>query len=182
MSRLLELLKEKAFESKAVTLASGKTSNFYIDVKRVSLHPEGAYWIGKDLLSLIQKHFPEAKACGGLTLGADPLATAVSLSSWVKKRPIFAFIVRKDIKSHGLSRMIEGADWVPKGASVVILEDVVTTGKSSVEAIQKVREHGWIVLGVAAIVDRQEGGSETLKNEGVNLASLFTKKDFGITE
>ncbi|PIR22188.1 MAG: orotate phosphoribosyltransferase [Deltaproteobacteria bacterium CG11_big_fil_rev_8_21_14_0_20_45_16] len=182
MSRLLELLKERAFEKKSVKLASGKTSNFYIDVKRVSLHPEGAYLIGKELYALIQEQFAEAKACGGLTLGADPLATAVSLNSWIEKHPLFAFIVRKDAKAHGLSRMIEGADWVPKGAPVVILEDVVTTGKSSIEAIQKVREHGWIVLGVAAIVDRQEGGSETLTNEGVKLASLFTKKDFGITE
>lgn len=180
--RLLELLKEKAFKKKQVTLSSGKTSNFYIDVKRVSLHPEGAYWIGQELFHLIQKHFPSAIAAGGLTLGADPLSTSVAYTSWVKGKPIYSFIVRKEAKSHGLTRLIEGADFIPLNAPVVILEDVVTTGKSSKEAIEKVRDFGWNVLGVCAVVDRQEGGEENIKKLGLPLYSLYQKKDFGILE
>lgn len=179
---LLHLLKEKAFQNKEVTLASGRKSNFYIDVKRVSLDPEGSVLIGEEFFDLIQKEFPEAQGVGGLTLGADPLATAVSYTSWLRKKPWQAYIVRKEVKGHGLSKMIEGADLLPPDAKVVILEDVVTSGGSSLDAIQKVRDHGWTVLGVAAVVDRQEGGRERLEKEGVKFCSLYQKEDFGIKE
>ncbi|MBN8554490.1 MAG: orotate phosphoribosyltransferase [Deltaproteobacteria bacterium] len=177
--RLLEILKEKAYEQKQVTLASGRQSNFYIDVKRVSLLAEGSYLIGRGLFSLIRENYKEAVGVGGLTLGADPLATAVALTSFVEKHPLEAFIVRKEAKGHGTGKMIEGGHFLKPQAEVVIVEDVVTSGGSSIEASKKVREHGWTVLGVAAVVDREEGGREALQKEGLKLYSLFRKSDFG---
>ncbi len=178
-SPLLNLLKEKAFEQREVTLASGRKSNFYIDVKRVSLMAEGAYWIGHDLFQLIRSKFPDAKGIGGLTLGADPLATSVAMASHEKKHPLDAFIVRKELKAHGTGKMIEGGHYLKAGAPVVILEDVVTSGGSALEAVEKVKTHGWNILGIAAVVDRQEGGRERLEGEGLKLYSLYQKKDFG---
>jgi len=180
--KLLELLQERAFERKNVTLASGRKSSFYIDVKRVSLTADGAYWIGQELFQLVHERFPEARGVGGLTLGADPLATAVAITSHTKSAPLTAFIVRKESKSHGLQKMIEGGALLPKGSPVVVLEDVVTSGKSSLEAAQKVQDHGWKVVGIAAIVDRQEGGAQILKDAGFCFCSLYQKKDFGIVE
>jgi orotate phosphoribosyltransferase len=180
--RLLELLKEEAFEKKPVTLASGRHSNFYIDVKRTSLHPEGSVLIGQGLFDLIQKQFPTAKAAGGLTLGADPLATSLAYTSWLKDHPLRAFIVRKQAKSHGLGLWIEGAERLPAQTPVVVLEDVVTSGKSALEAIDKILPMNWQILGVAAVVDRQEGGREAIEARGFRLYSLFTKRDFGILE
>ncbi len=177
-SELLELLRTKAYEKKLVTLASGRQSNFYIDVKRVSLLAAGSYWIGQGLFELIQKYFPEAVAAGGLTLGADPLATAVSVASFVAKRPIDAFIVRKEAKGHGLARLIEGGHQLTAGSPVVILEDVVTSGGSALEAYRKVKDFGWNPLGVVAVVDREEGGRENIEKEGLKLYSLFRKADF----
>jgi orotate phosphoribosyltransferase len=176
---LLNLLKEKAFEKREVTLASGRKSNFYIDVKRASLEAEGAYLIGQGLFDLIQKNFPEADGVGGLTLGADPLATAVAYTSFLKKHPLPAFIVRKEAKSHGMTKMIEGGHFLKPNAKVVILEDVVTSGGSSLEAAKKVKAQGWTILGVAAVVDREEGGREALKAEDLHLVSLYKKSDFG---
>jgi orotate phosphoribosyltransferase len=178
-ARLLDLLKEKAYEQKQVTLASGRSSNFYIDVKRVSLLAEGAYLIGHGLFSIIRSHYKEAIGVGGLTLGADPLVTAVAYTSYVEKHPLEAFIVRKEAKGHGMGKMIEGGHFLPQGSSVVVLEDVVTSGGSSLEAAKKVRDHGWKVCGVAAVVDREEGGREALQKEGLDLYSLFRKSDFG---
>jgi orotate phosphoribosyltransferase len=180
--RLLELLREKAFEKKNVILASGRPSNFYVDVKRVSLLAEGSFYIGKGLFDLIRKNYSAAVGVGGLTLGADPLATAIAYTSFVEKHPLEAFIVRKEAKGHGMGKMIEGGHFLPKDAKVVIVEDVVTSGGSSIEAAKKVRDHGWQILGVAAVVDRQEGGREALQKEGLNLYSLFTKSDFGNLE
>lgn len=180
--RLLEILKERAFEKKPVTLASGRKSNFYIDVKRVSLDPEGAALIGEGLFTLIQKNYSEAKLAGGLTLGADPLGAALAVISFQKGCPIPAFIVRKQPKSHGLQLWVEGGEGFGPGTAVVVLEDVVTTGKSALEAIEKIEPLGWRVLGVAAVVDRQEGGAENLKERGYSLYSLFRKEDFGILE
>jgi len=175
---LLAILKDKAYERKLVTLASGKQSNFYIDVKRVSLMAKGSVLIGRGLFQIIRKEFPSAVAAGGLTLGADPLATAVSYTSELEGHPIESFIVRKEAKGHGFRRMIEGGHFLPAKACVVILEDVVTSGGSSLEAYRKIREHGWEVLGIAAVVDREEGGREAIEKEGLKLYSLFRKRDF----
>jgi len=178
MSRLLSILKEKAYEKKEVILASGRPSNFYIDVKRVSLSAEGAFLIGKELFELVQEKFPSAKGVGGLTLGADPLVTSVAVASFEAKRPLDAFIVRKEAKGHGTGRLIEGGHALPKGTEIVILEDVVTSGGSGLEAAQKAQDHGWRVLGIAAVVDREEGGRENIEKAGFKLYSLYRKSDF----
>ncbi len=179
---LLDLLKKEAFEKKEVTLSSGRKSNFYIDVKRTSLGPEGSVLIGQGLFKLIREKFPTAVAAGGLTLGADPLATAVAYTSWLERAPLRAFIVRKQAKSHGLGLWVEGADPLPEGSPVVVLEDVVTSGKSAIEAIEKLAPTKWKILGVAAVVDRQEGGREAIQALGYPLYSLYRKEDFGILE
>ena len=176
--RLLSILKEKAYEKRDVTLASGRKSNFYTDVKRVSLTPEGAVLIGQGLFQLLQKYFPDAKAVGGLTLGADPLVTAVSYTSQLEEAPLEAFIVRKEAKAHGTGKIIEGGYRLSPGTPVVILEDVVTTGGSGLEAARKVKDHGWKVLGICAVVDREEGGRENIEKEGFKLYSLYRKSDF----
>jgi orotate phosphoribosyltransferase len=176
--RLLQILKEKAYEKKTVTLASGRVSDFYIDVKRVSLMAEGSLLIGQGLFEIVRTHFQEAKAIGGLTLGADPLATAASIASFEAGRPIDAFIVRKEAKGHGLGRLIEGGYGLAAGSPVVVVEDVVTTGSSSLEAARKVQDFGWKVLGIAAVVDREEGGRENIEKAGFTLYSLFRRSDF----
>jgi orotate phosphoribosyltransferase len=178
MNRLLQILKEKAYEQKEVTLASGRKSNFYIDVKRVSLTAEGAFLIGEGLFDIVKKYFPDAKAVGGLTLGADPLVTAVAYTSHIRRSPLDAFIVRKEAKGHGTGKMIEGGHLYGSGTHVVILEDVVTTGGSGLEATRKAQDHGWKVLGIAAVVDRDEGGRENIEKEGFQLYSLFRRGDF----
>lgn len=178
MNRLFKILREKAYEKKNVTLASGRQSNFYIDVKKVSLTPEGSYFIGRELFDLIRKEFPDAQGVGGLTLGADPLATAVAIASFEAKHPLQAFIVRKEAKAHGTGKLIEGGHELAPKAPVVIVEDVVTTGGSGLEAYRKVSDFGWKVLGIAAVVDREEGGRENIEKEGLKLYSLYRKSDF----
>jgi orotate phosphoribosyltransferase len=172
--RLLTLLKERSFERRRVVLSSGKESDFYVDCKPTALCAEGHYRIGRLFLEGVPE---EAVAAGGLTLGADPLASAVSHASFLAGRPIDAFIVRKEPKGHGTGRWIEGPP-LPEGAKVVILEDVVTTGASTLRAIERVREAGLRPLKVLALVDRLEGGREAVEASGVPLEALFTRTDF----
>src|SRR5678815_2970515 len=140
-TRLLELLRTRAFAEREVTLSSGKKSNFYIDCKQVSLDAEGACLIGELFHAVIDEVAPDAVAVGGLTLGADPLATATSLISFQRGRPRAAFIVRKEPKGHGTNQWLETTKLAP-GARVVVLEDVVTTGASTLKAIERVRLAG----------------------------------------
>lgn len=175
-SRLFELLKSRAFAEREVTLSSGLKSNFYIDCKQVSLDAEGAYLIGELFHAVIEQIVPQAEAIGGLTLGADPLATATSIASYVAKRPRSAFIVRKEPKGHGTNQWVESAGLAP-GAKVVILEDVITTGASTLRAIERARESGLVVLHALGLVDRLEGGREAVENQAP-LTTLFTRRDF----
>ncbi|EKD41261.1 MAG: hypothetical protein ACD_73C00787G0001 [uncultured bacterium] len=174
--RLKELLLEKSFEKRKVILASGRESDFYFDSKQTSLHPEGAFLLGKLFYDLIRKEFPEAQAVGGPTLGADPLATAVAIASHLsqdKKLP--AFIIRKEPKKHGTQAWIEGVKNLSEGMPVVILEDVLTSGGSAKLAIEKARESGLAVKGVCVVVDREEGGRENIEIMNIPVVSLFTK-------
>ncbi|MFO7155324.1 MAG: orotate phosphoribosyltransferase [Pseudomonadota bacterium] len=175
--RLLELLRTHSFERREVILASGRPSNFYIDCKRTTLRAEGHWLVGRLLFDLIQREAPEARAVGGLTLGADPIASAVSMASWMAARPLEAFIVRKEAKGHGTRRFIEGPA-LPPGLPVVIVEDVVTTGGSGLFAAEKAREAGLDVRGIFALVDRREGGREAVEEKGLRLFSLFDRRDF----
>lgn len=173
---MLELLRTRAFQEREVTLSSGLKSNFYIDCKQVSLHAEGAAAIGELFHLVIEDVAPDAIAVGGLTLGADPIATAASMFSFQAGRPRDAFIVRKEPKGHGTNQWVESAGLAP-GAKVVIVEDVVTTGASTLRAIERARLAGLTVLHAVGLVDRLEGGREAVEAE-TPLTTLFTRRDF----
>ena len=175
-TRLLELLRTRSFQEREVILSSGLKSNFYIDCKQVSLDAEGAALIGALFHEVIEQVAPDAVAVGGLTLGADPLATATSIVSFQSGRPRAAFIVRKEPKGHGTGQWIETTK-LPEGAPVVILEDVVTTGAATLKAIERVRLAGFTVRHAVAIVDRLEGGREAVEAQ-CPLTTLFTRRDF----
>jgi orotate phosphoribosyltransferase len=176
--RLLQLLTELSFERRKVVLSSGKESDFYIDCKRTALTAEGHFLIGRLFLDDIRRHAPQAKGVGGLTLGADPLASAVALTSWLEKTPLHAFLVRKEPKGHGTGQWMERPRGLAPGAGVAILEDVITTGASTIKAIERTRAEGFNVLGAFALVDRQEGGREEVEKLGVKVHALFEKADF----
>jgi len=175
-SRLLALLRDRAFQEREVVLSSGRTSNFYIDCKQVSLDAEGATLIGELFHAVIDEIAPQAVAVGGLTLGADPLATATSVASWHAGRPRAAFLVRKEPKGHGTNQWVESTR-LPAGTEVVILEDVVTTGASTLKAIERARLAGLRVLHALGLVDRLEGGGDAVARE-TPLTTLFTRRDF----
>jgi orotate phosphoribosyltransferase len=180
-ARLFTVLSERSFEERDVVLASGRRSNFYIDCKQTTLTAEGHLLVGRLLFAeLVRSELGAAPfvGVGGLTLGADPMASAVSLTSALAGHPIPAFIVRKEAKGHGTGAWIEGIKGLTPGGRVAILEDVVTTGGSAEKAITRAREAGFVVDLVLALVDREEGGREALEAQGVRLVSLFEKKDF----
>jgi orotate phosphoribosyltransferase len=175
-ARLLELLRTRAFAEREVTLSSGLKSNFYIDCKQVSLHAEGALLIGELFHAVIDAVAPSAVAVGGLTLGADPLATATSIVSFQAGRSRSVMIVRKEPKGHGTGQWIESIA-LPAGSEIVVLEDVVTTGASALRAIERIRDAGHRVVHAVGIVDRLEGGREAVTAH-VPLTTLFTRRDF----
>lgn len=177
-TRLLELLTKLSFERRKVKLSSGLESDFYIDCKKTALTAEGHYLIGRQLLDAIFKGVPEAVGVGGLTLGADPLASAVSLTSFLEQRPLHAFIVRKEPKGHGTGQWIEGLSAFKPGSEVAVVEDVVTTGASTMKALERVEAEGLRVRHAFALVDRLEGGREAIEAKGYRLTTLFTRKDF----
>ncbi len=176
---LKRLVGQLSYQEGEFTLSSGQKSSFYIDLKNTTLHPDGAYWIGEAVCDVLLSQAQPLKidAVGGLTLGADPLATAVSLAA--RKRGIQwpAFIVRKEPKAHGTSRWIEGTHNLSPGASVLILEDVVTTGGSSLKAIECLRSAGFCPLATLTIVDRESGGSELMTRSGLRFYALMTLKE-----
>jgi len=174
--RLLQLLRARAFQEREVVLSSGRTSNFYIDCKQVSLDAEGATLIGELFHAAIDEIAPQAVAVGGLTLGADPLATATSVASFLAGRPRAAFIVRKEPKGHGTNQWVESTR-LPAGADVVVVEDVVTTGGSMLKAVERARLAGLHVVHALGLVDRLEGGREAVVRE-LPLTTLFTRRDF----
>ncbi|MBA3458105.1 MAG: orotate phosphoribosyltransferase [Deltaproteobacteria bacterium] len=174
--RLLELLRTRSFQEREVVLSSGLKSNFYIDCKQVSLDAEGAALIGELFHLVIDEVAPRAVGVGGLTMGADPLATATSVLSFQLGNPRAAFLVRKEPKGHGTNQWVESTK-LPAGAPVVILEDVITTGASTLRAIERSRAAGLEVLCALALVDRLEGGREAVEAE-TPLTSLFTRRDF----
>ena len=175
--RLKDILLEKSYRKGSFTLTSGKTSDFYIDGKQTILSAEGAYLCGKLLFELLQRAQSPIHAVGGMTLGADPLVTAVSIASFLAKEPIPAFIVRKEAKGHGTGNYIEGLKNMPDGCTVALLEDVVTTGGTLLKVIERVEAAGFKVGLVATVVERQEGGVEVLRKSGYTLESLFTREE-----
>jgi len=176
-NRLLALLKQLSYEQREVTLASGMKSNFYIDCKQTVLTAEGHFLVGSLFNHILIEQAREVEAVGGVTMGADPLASAVSTVSFIAGRPLAAFYVRKEPKGHGTGQWIEGTKSLRPGMPVAILEDVVTTGGSALKAIARAREYGLKVAVILGLVDREEGGRETLEKEAP-LITLFRKRDF----
>jgi orotate phosphoribosyltransferase len=174
--RLKQIVRELSYEKRQVTLASGRQSDFYFDGKQTTLHAEGGLLVGKLFYAAI-KDVPGVQAVGGITLGADPIATATSIAALLAGQPLHAFIIRKEPKGHGTGQWLEGRKNLPAGTKVVIVEDVVTTGGSSMKAVNRAKEEGLDVLGIVALVDREEGGRENIEAEGYWLKSIFTKSE-----
>lgn len=175
--RLLALIREHSFRTGDFLLASGKRSNFYVDLRKTSLTAEGATLMGRLLLKELQTAGWNPAAVGGLTLGADPITTATSMASFAAGSPLAGFLVRKAPKDHGTGRRIERAGDLPDGAPVVVLDDTVTTGGSTLDAVRAARSEGFQVIGALCVVDRGEGGSEALAAENVPLRAVFSLRD-----
>ncbi len=172
--RLVQLVRELAYRDGVdVVLASGKRSTFYINGKDVTLHPEGLWLLSRLMLDELKK-LPQVTAVGGLTLGADPIASAMCALSFETGQNLSAFLVRKEAKGHGTGARIEGA--LTRGQKVVILEDTVTTGSSARKAIDAVREVGAEVVAVLALADRQDPDADGFRAE-FDVRSLVTLSD-----
>ena len=174
-ARLKAILLEKSYRQGKFKLSSGKESDFYIDGKQTTLSAEGGYLTGKLLFELIRQSGQKIDAVGGMTLGADPIVTAVSVVSFLEKHPIPAFIVRKESKKHGTEAYLEGQQNIPAGATVALVEDVVTTGGTLIKVIDRVEAQGYKVGLIVTIIDREEGGAEALAAKGYQLKALFTR-------
>lgn len=170
---LLQHLLAHSFRTGEFTLASGRKSNYYINGKLTTLDARGAYLVGRTFLAMLADDVPDA--VGGLTLGADPIVGAMIALAGLEDTPLKGFIVRKEAKGHGTQSLIEGA--LSTGERVVIVEDVVTTGGSSLQAIAAVKAVGCEVRKVIAIVDREEGGRDALGKEGCALEAVFTARE-----
>ena len=179
--QLLELIKELAVVHGRVTLSSGKEADYYGDLRRVTLHHRAAPLIGHVLLDLLEEvglGTAEVDAVGGLTLGADPVATALLHAAASRGQDLDAFVVRKEGKAHGLQRRIEGPDIA--GRRVVAVEDTSTTGGSVLTAVEALRGAGADVAGVAVIVDRDTGAREVIEAEGLSYHAVFSLADLGL--
>ena len=175
---LIALVRQKALIFGQFTLASGKRATYYLDGKQVTLDPNGARLIAEGLLDLLEGHGAMPAAVGGMSIGADPITAAVVTMSAVRGTPILGFMVRKEPKGHGTNQYLEGP--VQPGMAVVIVEDVVTTGGSSLAAIERAEKFGLAIVGVLAVIDRMEGGSEAFAAKGYWFSSLLDIRDFGI--
>ncbi len=175
--KLKEMIKERALkvaDKPIFKLSSGKMSTYYMDLRTITLDPEGGYIIGNLIFEMVKDKNPDA--IGGLTLGADPISYATSMISYIKKQPIKPFVVRKEPKGHGTGKQIEGN--VQPGEKVFIVEDVVTTAGSSLKAAKVAKDFGLEILGIIAIVDREEGGEENIKKEGFEFFPIFKISEF----
>jgi orotate phosphoribosyltransferase len=173
---LIALVRERALRFGQFTLASGKTASYYLDCKQVTLQAQGLRLISEGFLDLLRD--VEFDAVGGMSIGADPLVAGVLTAAAAVRPGLCGFLVRKEPKGHGTQRYLEGP--VTAGLRGVIVEDVVTTGGSALQAALRAREFGLVVSHVAAVVDRCEGGREAFAAEGIELRSLLTIADFGI--
>lgn len=188
--RLFTILNEKSVRWSEFTLTSGKKSDFYIDVRQTALSAEGGTLIGILMFDKIRKSGKDIRAVAGLTLGADPLVTAISVVShyhagnirYQNNREIDALIVRKEPKGHGTGNYIEGLTNVPEGSTVAVVDDVATSGGSLLKTIERVEAAGLVVGMVLTVVNRREGAFEALIDRGYTLESLFTREDFELNK
>jgi orotate phosphoribosyltransferase len=178
-AEFLKMVKELSYEKRDVTLASGLKSDFYIDMRVTLLHPRGVQLASELLCEELKSLDGILRGVGGMTMGADPIVTGVSLTSqnlkW--KQPLLALYIRKEPKGHGTGQWVEGLRNFGKGDSVFILEDTVTTGGSSLKAVERAREAGLLVKGVFTCVDREEGAKEKIMDAGLEFRTLVTKSD-----
>lgn len=172
VERLLDMLAVRSARRGSFTLASGRQSSLYIDARLTTMSPDGLATIGPLGLEAIRMAGWTADAVGGLTLGADPVSYAIAHASALAGTPVRAFTVRKEAKTHGTGKVIEGPFF--SGDTVVIIEDVITTGGSALRAVAAVRAAGGVVLGVLAVVDREEGGREAIAATGLRAVALAT--------
>ena len=175
LKELGNIIRQKSLRVGDFTLSSGKKSSYYLDCRMTTLDPRGALLIGRLILEGIRTEHIQADAIGGLTMGADPIATAVAVVSALEYNPLQAFIVRKETKGHGTQRSIEGYDGKP-GARVIVVDDVCTTGDSILRAADKAEEAGYEVVATFCVVDREEGGTELIAKR-YPFYSLFTAKE-----
>ncbi|WP_169977034.1 orotate phosphoribosyltransferase [Tautonia rosea] len=176
--RLIALLKRDALKLGQFTLASGRSSHYYVDGRRVSLSAEGAAIVGAGMLAMLDE-VPEVDAVGGLTMGADPIVGATLAAAGMGARPqLRGFLVRKEAKGHGTGNLVEGP--LEPGSTVAILDDVATTGGSSLKAVEAVRAMGCSVARVLVMLDRLEGASEAFAEAGLEFRSLLTIRDLGV--
>lgn len=155
-------------------LASGKSASVYVDVKKTVLTGRGATLVGRGLWKLVEQASSEASGVGGLTLGADPLVTAISMAAWEEGQELAAVIVRKEAKGHGTQQYLEGPDSLSEGDEVVAIDDVITTGGSTIDAIERMRDAGLVIRHAVCVVDREDVGQERLAEVGVEMHRLFT--------
>jgi len=170
---LLDLIVKYAYVEGDFTLSSGAKSSYYINCKQVTLNANGALALGRLLLQQLPA---DTAAVAGLTLGADPMVSAVSIVSAYEERPIPALIIRKKPKGHGTKAYIEGPS-LPEGAKVVVLEDVVTTGGSALTAVERLQSAGYQVTQIMALVDREQGGNELYQSKGIKFEALFSIRE-----
>ncbi len=174
-ARLFQILKKDAFFLGKIILSSGKESDYYLDARRVTLSAEGAYLCGKIILDLIKND--QFDAVGGPTLGADPMVGALGVLSFQAGKPLNTFIVRKAPKAHGKQQQIEGP-LIPDGGTVVLIDDVATTGKAFVESIEVLTKLGIKIKKCVCIIDRNEGGREAVAKYGAELVAIFKAEEF----
>jgi orotate phosphoribosyltransferase len=175
-ARLLEILKQLSYEEGDFILTSGKRSTYYIDAKETTLNPEGMFLVGS-IMYRLAREIPEIDAVGGVSIGGDPLVCTTVLSAYQRKDPLLGFLIRKEPKGHGTNLWVEGGKNLQKGMNVIILEDVVTTGGSSLKAIEVTEKEGYNVKGIVALLDRLEGGGEAIASKGYIFKPIFTLKD-----
>lgn len=173
--RLARLLVEKSYREGDFVLASGRRSDYYFDCRVTALHAEGSWLIGSLFNNLLKDR--DILGVGGMTMGADPLVSATTVLSHELGRPLHGLLVRKESKGHGTNQFVEGLGNFQSGDPVAMLEDVVTTGGSLLKACDRVRDAGLRIVAVCAILDREEGGRERLREAGYELRALFTRKE-----
>ena len=170
--RLVELLREKSVKTGEFILASGKTSDFYVDARQTTLHAEGSRLVADLMIDRLQE---DVVAVGGLTMGADPIACSISAISTVKGKPVHAFLIRKEAKGHGTGQYCEGLANVPAGSRVAIVEDTTTTGGSLLTACERAQAAGLTVVQCLTVVDREEGAASRIAAAGWTLEALTTR-------
>jgi len=172
---LKELLRRKSLVRGTFTLASGRRSDYYLDCKLTTLDPEGSVLTGYTILELLESHGIHPDAIGGPTIGADPIVAAVAAVSYLERKPVPAFLIRKERKTHGCEKQIEGLELKP-GLKVAVVDEVCTTGGSTMDAIAAAEEAGLVVTAVVSLVDREEGGSDKIRQRYAYY-SVFTARE-----